>query len=91
MIQIRQLSDKEIQEEQLEQFSEYNLFSSIGFSDLWECMGGKALFWTAFEDDKIIGVLPSVEFGINKLKRLQAMPDGCYSNLLCNDNSNRGE
>ncbi|RKX19549.1 MAG: hypothetical protein DRP35_07525 [Candidatus Zixiibacteriota bacterium] len=91
MIQIRQLSDKEIQEEQLKQFPEYNLFSSIGFCNLWECMGGKALFWTAFEGDKVIGVMPSVEFGIKKLKRIQSMPDGCYSNLLCNDDFQRDE
>ncbi len=91
MIQVRPLSDKEIQTEQLQEFSGYNLFSSIDFCNLWQCVGGKALFWTVFENNKIIGVLPTVEFGMKNFKRLQSMPDGCYSNLLCDDNFLRDE
>ncbi len=91
MIQIQPLSDKEIQTEQLQQFSGYDLFSSIDFCNLWQCIGGKALFWTAYENDKIIGVLPSVEFGMKNFKRIQSMPDGCYSNLLCDDDFQRDE
>ena len=91
MIQVRPLSDKEIQTEQLQEFSGYNLFSSIDFCNLWKCVGGKPIFWAAFENNKIIGVLPTVEFGMKNFKRLQSMPDGCYSNLLCDDNFQRDE
>ena len=58
------------------------LFGSLAFSRLWEHQGGRAVFWTVSESDRIITVLPGVEFGGGSLTRFQAMPDGLYAPLL---------
>ncbi|MEW5795138.1 MAG: GNAT family N-acetyltransferase [Candidatus Zixiibacteriota bacterium] len=55
------------------------LLGSPTFVSLWETMGGLAVYWAWFEREKLIAVLPSVQFGTGRLARLQAMPDGLYT------------
>jgi hypothetical protein len=58
------------------------LFGSPAFARLWVHQGGRPVFWAVSESDRIIAVLPGVEFGGGKLTRFQAMPDGLYAPLL---------
>lgn len=58
------------------------LLGSVEFARLWETMGGRVVYWVANEGDRIIALLPGVEFGSGWLTRYQAMPDGLYGQLL---------
>ncbi len=59
-----------------------SFFASQNFLKLWEHMDGRPVYWIVEDDDNVVAVLPAVEFGIAKLKRLQALPDGCYSSVF---------
>ncbi len=88
-MQINRITFQDISEKQLisiESLSGDSFFASVGFLNLWETMGGEAVFWIVEDNDKIVALLPAVEFGKGKLKRLQAGPDGCYSSVFTNEN-----
>lgn len=68
----------------IEGLAHESLFGSAGFAKIWETVGGCAVYWTAEENGRLIGVLPGMEFGFFPLKRFQSMPDGCYAALLGN-------
>lgn len=58
------------------------LLGSTGFSRLWETVGGRSIYWTAAESDRLLAILPGVEFGRGRLCRFQSMPDGLYAPFL---------
>jgi len=58
------------------------LFGSIEFASLWDIMGGRAVYWVVYDDDRLVALLPGVQFGRGHLARLQAMPDGLYGRLF---------
>ena len=58
------------------------LLGSIEFARLWETMGGQVIYWAASDGDRIVALLPGLEFGQGRLARYQAMPDGLYATLL---------
>ena len=57
---------------------------SPGFANLWCTLGGKPVYWLVEQGNRIMAVLPGVEFGIKPLKRFYAMPEGCYARLFYN-------
>ncbi len=57
-------------------------FSSVGFAQLWKTLGGREVYWLTKENNQVLAVLPGVEFGRKPLKRFQAMPAGCYAELI---------
>jgi len=62
-----------------------SLFCSSGFLSLWEKIGGGSVFWVVCDpdqDNKIIALLPGLEFGSTFFKRFQAMADGCYGRII---------
>jgi hypothetical protein len=61
-----------------------SFFGSRGFADLWRTKGGKPMYWVAEDAQRILAVLPGVEFGIKPFQRLYAMPNGCYARLFYN-------
>ena len=63
-----------------------SFFTSKGFMELWPLMSGTPVYWVVEDSNEVIAVLPAVEFGMSKLKRLQALPDGCYSSLYIKKN-----
>ncbi len=63
-----------------------SFFASHDFMNLWQSMSGNPVYWIVEENDNIVAVLPAVEFGAGKLKRIQALPDGCYSSIFTYDN-----
>ncbi len=56
-------------------------FGSTGFAGLWRAVGGRDIYWVVESGGKPIALLPSVEFGVGPARRLQVMPDGCYSRI----------
>ena len=72
----------ESQQSVIEHLISDSFFASSGFLNLWNSMGGNPVYWVVENSEQIIGVLPAVEFGNGKLKRLQALPDGCYGSLF---------
>ncbi len=63
----------------------HSLFTSIGFANIWQANGGKAVTWIAEHENKIITLLPGVEFGSKLLVRFMAMPNSCYGSIIYND------
>ena len=61
-----------------------SFFGSPGFADLWRTRGGKPMYWIAEDAQRILAVLPGVEFGIRPFQRFYAMPDGFYTRLFYN-------
>lgn len=61
-----------------------SFFGSPGFANLWYTLGGKPVYWLVEQGNRIVAVLPGVEFGIRPLKRFYAMPAGCYTRLFYN-------
>lgn len=61
-----------------------SFFGSVGFANLWCTLGGKPVYWLVEQGDRILAILPGVEFGIKPLKRFYAMPAGCYARLFYN-------
>ena len=61
-----------------------SFFGSPGFANLWCTLGGKPVYWLVEQGNRIVAVLPGVEFGIRPLKRFYAMPAGCYARLFYN-------
>ncbi|MFQ6008252.1 MAG: GNAT family N-acetyltransferase [Candidatus Zixiibacteriota bacterium] len=59
-----------------------SFFGSKGFANLWNTKGGKPIYWVAEDTERILAVLPGVEFGIKPFKRFYAMPNGCYSRIF---------
>lgn len=59
-----------------------SFFGSPGFANLWCTLGGKPVYWLVEQGNRIMAVLPGVEFGIRPLKRFYAMPAGCYARLF---------
>jgi hypothetical protein len=57
------------------------LLGSTDFATLWETLSGKSAYWSCYDGDLCIGLLPSVQFGRGRLARLQAMPDGLYAGV----------
>lgn len=68
-----------------------SFFASRKFLNLWKEMSGNAVYWTIEINDEIVALLPAIEFGIGKLKRLQALPDGCYSSIFYKDDLPAGQ
>ncbi len=64
-----------------------SFFGSDGFASLWTHQGGRAVYWLVEENDKIVAVLPGVEFGFKPVVRFYAMPDGCYGRLYFSPSS----
>jgi len=65
-----------------------SLFSSLGFINVWRTIGGKPVCWLVEQNDLLLAVFPSVEFGVRPVKRLYAMPNGCYGRLFfCDSNT----
>jgi hypothetical protein len=59
-----------------------SFFGSPGFANLWRTLGGRPVYWLVEQGDRILAVLPGVEFGIGPFKRFYAMPAGCYGRLF---------
>lgn len=66
-------------------------FAPRNFMNLWTNISGEPVYWILEDNDKITAVLPAIEFGVGKLKRLQALPDGCYSSIYTVKNFQAGE
>lgn len=64
-----------------------SFFASYDFMHIWESMSGKSVCWIVEENNEIVAVLPAVEFGVGTLKRMQALPDGCYSSIFTKENA----
>ncbi len=88
-MQVRRLTSFDISpsiQSEIDILTGNSFFASYDFIRLWKYMSGTAVHWIVEENDNIVAVLPSVEFGISKLKRIQALPDGCYSSIYTNNN-----
>ncbi|MEW5993392.1 MAG: GNAT family N-acetyltransferase [Candidatus Zixiibacteriota bacterium] len=59
-----------------------SFFGSLAFAQLWQVRGGRPVCWTVEDGPDLLGVLPGVEFGFGPVKRLYAMPEGCYTRLF---------
>jgi hypothetical protein len=57
-------------------------FSSTTFASLWGSLGGTPVYWIAEAGEKIVSILPGVEFGRKMLRSFQSMPNGCYARFL---------
>ncbi|MFH1688508.1 MAG: GNAT family N-acetyltransferase [bacterium] len=76
------LSSEELSDHRLTKLAAPYLFSSPGFSRLWQHTGGRPA-WLGVEDEgRLIAFVPGVEFGLRGLRRWQSMPDGCYGRLF---------
>jgi len=75
------LSDQ-LPDEIQNRLNNFSFFTSIGFANLWNTKGGKAVSWIAEHENKIIAVLPGVEFGTKPVKRFMSMPNSCYGSLI---------
>lgn len=62
--------------------SRHSLYASPDFAALWEAKGGQPVFWTFSKEDRIVAVLPGVEFGSRPLARFQSMPDGLPARIV---------
>ncbi|MDF1544778.1 MAG: GNAT family N-acetyltransferase [bacterium] len=58
---------------------------------IWRTVGGHPVCWVARSGDKLAAALPGVEFGQAALRRFQAMPDGCYANIIMGSSSENRE
>lgn len=45
-------------------------------------MGGTPTYLAVEDEGRVVACLPGVEFGLKLIKRFQAMPNGCYAQLL---------
>ncbi len=81
-MQISRVQAAEIPGDRIEALTGTSFFASPGFTHLWKHMGGEPVFWVARHDDRIVALMPGVEFGHGPVKRFQSMPDGCYGNLF---------
>jgi hypothetical protein len=61
-----------------------SFFGSPGFANLWRTLGGQPVYWLVEQGNRVMAVLPGVEFGIKPFKRFYAMPAGCYAKLFHN-------
>ena len=59
-----------------------SLFSSTGFASLWRAIEAVPVFWVVQENDKILAVMPGVERGRSFWRRFQSLPDGLYSRIM---------
>jgi len=59
-----------------------SFFGSPGFAALWTTVGGRDVYWMLEDNQRPLALLAGVEFGFGPLRRMQAMPDGCYARLV---------
>jgi len=79
----QRLTASELPQEIVAVLQSHSLFTSSGFAELWNSVNGHPIYWCARGDDEsIMAILTTIEFGKNPLVRLQAMPDGCYANII---------
>ncbi|HUV31818.1 MAG TPA: GNAT family N-acetyltransferase [Acidobacteriota bacterium] len=68
--------------EVIDRLNAASFFSSMGFAELWRVQGGREVFWVTQSEEQVLAVLSGVEFGRAPLTRFQAMPAGCYAELV---------
>jgi len=83
-MQIERYTLKDLPEDLISRLNAYSLFTSTGFTALWETLGGRAVFDTVKENGEVKAVLPGIEFGRGFYRRYQALPDGLYCRILYN-------
>ena len=81
-IKRRTLADAPI--ELIDRLAGNYFFSSTSFARIWQTFGGNPVYWLAEESGEVVAVLPGVEFGKGRLRRFQAMPNGCYGRIMYN-------
>ena len=81
-MEIRRCQESDLSPDTIKEITGDSLFGSVEFGRVWETVGGKAVYWTVYDREKVIALLPAVEFGHRPLRRLQSMPDGCYGRLF---------
>ena len=81
-MKIKRYSLDEVKNNEAFNFCSNSLFGSIQFALVWEAIGGKAVFWVAEKDNRIVALMLAVEFRSYPFKRQQSMPDGCYNKVL---------
>lgn len=59
-----------------------SIFSHPSFTTLWTVHDGTPVWWTAYDADTPVAIIPGVEFGRRPVTRFQAMPDGCYVDVI---------
>jgi hypothetical protein len=80
-MQVKRCQESDLSPDIINEITGDALFGSARFGRLWETVGGEAIYWAVYNNERVIALLPAVEFGFRPLKRLQAMPDGCYGRL----------
>ncbi len=65
----------------IERLNQFSLYTSIGFAALWRSMHGRDVYWVAHENDRMLAVLPGVEFHARPLTTFQSMPNGLFTRI----------
>lgn len=82
MMKVSCCPSNQLPDEIQNRLNNHSLFTSIGFAKIWQTKGGKAVSWIAEHENKIIALLPGVEFGSRPIVRFMAMPNSCYGSLI---------
>ena len=85
MMKVLCCSSSQLPDEIQNRLNSYSFFTSIGFANIWQTKGGRAVSWIAEHENEIVAILPGVEFGSKPLVRFMAMPNGCYGSLIFSD------
>jgi Acetyltransferase (GNAT) domain len=90
MISVHKHTTADIPAEIAEAIGGQSLLASTPFSNVWETLGGRIVYWVAEENGSIAAVLTGAEFGCVPFLRFQAMTDGLPSTLyFANDNCDK--
>ncbi len=76
MIRVERYSVSQLPPSVVERLNRYSLYTSIGFTALWRSMHGRDVYWVAAQDDRLLAVLPGVEFHARPFTTFQSMPNG---------------
>ncbi len=75
-------SSSEISQPTIDRLIGQSFYASAGFASLWQCKGGRLVYWTVEDADRVVGILPGIVIGRKPLERFMAMPDGLYGRLF---------
>jgi len=80
-MKVRRCQESDLPSATINEITGGSLFGSVAFGRLWETVGGRPVYWTVYDGERVIALLPAVEFGLRPVRRLQSMPDGCYGRM----------
>lgn len=79
---IRRLTEEDLGSGIIAALDRNSFFTSLPFSNLWRTVGGTPVYYAAGVEDRLLAIMPGVEFGSRLARRFQAMPNECYSRPL---------